>query len=490
MDSDEFRNAAAELNFGKRLPGAIYFFDLGHSDERLPWSLRSIVAELRRRLEIGEQFNVIKLHTGLPKISFLSYPEFFAKPHPSLSSAVVVDLTSGKIRRDEYHSRPNPPILHRKETLLPADHPEYPRFSELTRAEENAGLLNETSRIGFKLNWEQLLVGRKLAIRGHSVVTLDDPNGKTSVTTNFKRPIERHRTAISRSSLSKPMKLVIEFRQLRPGESFFDYGCGLGTDVAAISKLGYTANGWDPAHANTAPIFEADVVNLGFVLNVIEDPAERIDVLLRAWRLSKRLLVVSTLVSGQEAYSDVRCCGDGLLTSRNTFQKFFEPAELQSLIEDAVAVEALPVALGIYFVFRQVPDLQDFLSSRTRRFIDWEGLSRKLGLLKALRARRDPYESHRELLDAFWDAVLTYGRTPTEVEFDRLDEIRTACGSLPEALRLFSSRFGDQTLEAARNRRRDDVLVYVAAARLRKKAPFNQLSERLQRDIRVFRELS
>jgi len=58
------------------------------------------------------------------------------------------------------------------------------------------------------------------------------------------------------------------------------------------------------------------------------------------------LLVVSALVQGSEDYAEFRCCSDGILTSRNTFQKYFEPAELQSLIEDSVKTEAVPAAMG------------------------------------------------------------------------------------------------------------------------------------------------
>lgn len=123
-------------------------------------------------------------------------------------------------------------------------------------------------------------------------------------------------------------RLLLDLAQLRPGETFFDYGCGRGADVAAVRTLGYEAGGWDPAHAPEGPRAEADVVNLGFVINVIEDPAERVEVLLAAWKLARRLLVVSTLVRGQEDYAAFRCCGDGVLTSRHTFQKYFEPAEV------------------------------------------------------------------------------------------------------------------------------------------------------------------
>src|SRR5690606_38855880 len=121
----------------------------------------------------------------------------------------------------------------------------------------------------------------------------------------------------------------------------------------------------------------------------------------------------------------------------------------------------VPVSLGIFFVFRNTEDLQDFLAARSRRFIDWEAISRRLGLFKAFRASRDPYTTHRELLDAFWEALLELGRAPRIEEFDRLPEVRQACGSIPKALALFRERFGETTLDEARARRKEDVLVYV-----------------------------
>jgi hypothetical protein len=124
--------------------------------------------------------------------------------------------------------------------------------------------------------------------------------------------------------------------------------------------MGYAASGWDPDHAPDDQRLPADVVNLGFVLNVIEDPAERVEVLSSAWALARRLLVVATSNPRQEAYSNFQCFGDGVLTSRNTFQKYFEPAEIQSLIEDAIGCEAVPVAMGIYFVFRNVSEATGF----------------------------------------------------------------------------------------------------------------------------------
>jgi DNA phosphorothioation-associated putative methyltransferase len=484
VTSAEYRTALDSLPYGKRLPGAVYLIDPGPEAEAIPSLLRITIAELRKRLEIPGTFNLLKFHTASPKISFLAYPGFEQDPHPALQESIIVDLITGKIRRDDYRGRANLPILHRKETFLPSDHPLFAKFAKLTRAEEAAGLLADGARIGFQLNWQRILAENGFGFKGHQLIRSGEPVAAAPVAP--KKKIHRHRTALVRREISKPVKTLIELGQLRRGDSFFDYGCGHGGDVDAIAKLGHPSHGWDPVHAPDSPKQAAEVVNLGFVLNVIEDPAERVDALLDAWHHTRRVLLVSTLMAGQEAYGDVRTFGDGLLTRRDTFQKFFEPAEIQSLIEDSLHTDAVPVGLGIYLVFRETSDLHDFLASRTRRFIDWESLSRRLGLLKALRSKRDPYDTHRELLDQYWEAVLELGRLPRDNEFDRLAEVRQACGSLPRALQLFIDRFGEPTFAAARQRRKEDLLVFVATAQLRRKIPFNQLSERLQRDLRSF----
>lgn len=481
MELPRIRTAIEQLEYGKKLPSAVYVWD--QNGENLPITLKALVTELRRRLDLGDEFNVLKFHTLQPKVSFLAYPTFWTDAHPALDCSVVVDLASGKVRRDSYAGRENPPILHRKETFLPAGHPERAAFAKLSAAEEAAGLLEDTARIGFRTNWSNLLRARGLEVRGHRLQDEREPTPNEPEQTPV---VQRHLTAIVRSEFSKPVKLLLEFGQLRDGESFFDFGCGLGSDVRGLIQIGRPATGWDPVHAAHTAKTPAEVVNLGFVLNVIESPAERVEVLLSAWSLTRRLLVISTLICGQEAYSDFRCYRDGLLTSRNTFQKYFEPAEIQALVEDSLEVEAVPVAVGIYFVFRNVADTQDFLSRRTQRFIDWDSLSHRLGLRRALRQACDPYETHKELLDAFWSRAVELGRAPRDDEYGRLVEVRAACGSLPKAMDLFFERYGRATFDEARIRKREDTLVYLAAARLRKRVPFSKLSLQLQRDVKSF----
>src|SRR5204863_2254320 len=123
-------------------------------------------------------------------------------------------------------------------------------------------------------------------------------------------------------------------------ETFFDYGCGHGMDVEALQNLGYQASGWDPIFRPNAPKVPAAVVNLGYVLNVIEEPAERIATLREAYSLTKRLLLVSTMVSGQETDAHSRPYRDGFLTKTRTFQKFYVPGELEDLIEQSLDAEA------------------------------------------------------------------------------------------------------------------------------------------------------
>ena len=484
MNLAEYQQAVDDLPFGKRLPTAIYVF--APDESTLPQGLANFVGKLLQRLGLSAAFNILKFSTADFAISFLRYPDFLSIAHPALAESVRVNLATGVVKRTDFSTHSNPPILHRKETFLPPEHPKRSLFSRLTKAEVAAGLYQETSTIGFRENWEQLLREKGFQIRGHSLTELgeqiqDQDEPETPA-------IHRHRTALVRNELSKPVRVALELGLLRESDTFFDYGCGLGSDVVGLNALGLSASGWDPAHFPSETKRSARFVNLGFVLNVIEKPAERVSVLQAAWKLAEGALLVSTMVHGQEEYTTIRPHADGYLTSRGTFQKYFEPAELQALIEHALDAEAFPVGLGIYAIFRDPREAQDWMARRTRRVIDWENLSRRLGFLRPRLQRQavDLYETNKELLDACWQVMLDRGRFPTAAEFPRLEELRVVVGTPRKVHQIFISRYGETTLEAARIQRRDDLLAYLALANFRKKVPLKYMSDRLQADIKTF----
>jgi DNA phosphorothioation-associated putative methyltransferase len=102
--------------------------------------------------------------------------------------------------------------------------------------------------------------------------------------------VERHRTAIRRTALSRPIQLAQECGILTHQETIFDYGCGHGDDVRLLTEGGFSATGWDPLNFDTGAKLSASIVNLGYVLNVIEEPDERRDALLSAWELAQDAL--------------------------------------------------------------------------------------------------------------------------------------------------------------------------------------------------------
>jgi hypothetical protein len=428
----DYQKHLSALKYGKRLPSAIYVFREPDSD--YGQELNQLVAILVTQHQIGPEFNLVKFRTDEFKVSFLSYPDFGEDAHPALRHAITLDLVTGKARHTDYARNFNPPILHRKETFLPVPHPARSDFEALTRLEEVEGLYEHTATIGFKLNWEKLLGEKGLKIQGHELIRGQKQMAAEATPKPF---VDRHKTALTRYDLSKPVKSLLEYGMLKTGDVFFDYGCGQGSDVRGLQGLGHTAEGWDPVHQPEVKKQEADVVNMGYVLNVIEDPAERLSALVDAYRYARRLLVVSGLIQETVDSGRAEQYRDGILTKRNTFQKFFDQQELQQFIEDALECTAVPVSLGIFYVFRNPTDQQDFLSARSRRTIDWTQISARLGLGGPRTMWKALYDSHKELLDGFGKVAMALGRIPEQKDFDRLQEIDELLGSAKRALRAF-----------------------------------------------------
>ena len=181
--------------------------------------------------------------------------------------------------------------------------------------------------------------------------------------------VRRDRTAIARSDLSRPVQLLIGNGVLAPERTFFDFGCGLGDDVRFLKSLGYAANGWDPAHRPDETLRQAAVVNLGYVLNVIERPAERTRALRRAFDLSETCLCVSVLIGSGSYAGEVQTYGDGVLTSRNTFQRYYQQEEVAKYLQEALGIVPIPLEAGVFLIFRRSEDAHAFLLNRLQRSV-------------------------------------------------------------------------------------------------------------------------
>jgi len=83
--------------------------------------------------------------------------------------------------------------------------------------------------------------------------------------------ISRHKTAMTRVNFSRPIQIALSLGLISSGCSVFDYGCGKGDDLRGLNSSGITCSGWDPIYRPEGEKKEADVVNLGYVINVIED---------------------------------------------------------------------------------------------------------------------------------------------------------------------------------------------------------------------------
>ncbi|MBN2887443.1 MAG: DNA phosphorothioation-associated putative methyltransferase [Chromatiaceae bacterium] len=451
-------------------------------------------AERFAGLERGRDYTLARLDQEGPSVALLHYPDFAEAAFPALRESWLVDLERETLAYRTYAESLNPPILHRQELLLAPEHPRRAQCEALTAACESLGLFDETTRIGYRRQWLALVRERGYRIEGFELLPLGNLEEGAPETSEEETPLwghwaaARQRTALARSNFSAPVQCLARHGFLDGQWRLFDYGCGRGDDVRGLRENGLEASGWDPYFAPDDPVQSAEIVNLGFVINVIEDRAERLEALTRAWSLAERLLVVSVMLANPQ---DPRGepFRDGVMTQRGTFQKYFSSTEIRVFLQQALDEMPIPVAPGVLYVFRDKEAEQRFLLARTRR------RTRTLSPLRPRApaepsARRDRLAERiaacREPLDRLWATWLSLGRPPEASEVEELERLRETFGSLPKALRILAEEHDPEELERARAARRDDLAVYFALLQFERRRPYSHLDAGLQRDIRAF----
>ena len=174
----------------------------------------------------------------------------------------------------------------------------------------------------------------------------------------------RRKTAIVRTDYSRPIRIALTDGLIDPTTTVFDYGCGLGDDVRHLGLRGIPSWGWDPEHRREGVPAAARIVNLGYVVNVIEDVNERVECLKRAWSFAQRTLIVSARLATDTAdLKPAGAYGDGVVTSIGTFQKFYEQGEFKDWLDEHLPEPAVPAGPGVFYVFREATDRIGFLAS-------------------------------------------------------------------------------------------------------------------------------
>ncbi len=479
MNAEQFNALIKTVKIGK-LVGNARYLHINVFSEITP-ELKDFILLIANALKIPhDDWNIVKLHTQQYRLSYLNYPHFYQDSYPALHQSITVDLENKTQKVANYSQSENVPILHRKELFISTTDEHYNEFVDITKEGEVAGLYENSRIIGFKKSWERIIKQKGYELVDgrlfRATVVLNADNNKTK--------IDRHKTAIQRQGLSTPMKALAKYNYLNGDYTVFDYGCGLGDDLIELEAHGIDAAGWDPKHRLEVDRFPCDLVNIGFVINVIEDREERIEAIQLAFELTEKLLVVSAMIAGEAHIQKFTPYKDGVITSLNTFQKYYSQSELQSFIENTLDENAIAVGPGIFFIFKDKLEEQLFLANRQKRHHNWKQITtrptsskEKFGLV---------YAENEQLFNDFWHTCLALGRIPANDEFERADKLKQLVGSHSKVFTLLNSLFENNEFEAAEHYRKEDLLVYFALSQFEKRKPYIQLPDQLQRDVKAF----
>ncbi|MBT4129403.1 MAG: DNA phosphorothioation-associated putative methyltransferase [Candidatus Marinimicrobia bacterium] len=458
--------------------------------ESLPKALRQTIASVAGNGTI--EFNIVRVDKN-STVALLNYSNIEQDAFPQLISSCLINIESQDFVLRDFSNSINPPILHRKELLLDPAHNYYEKYYRLTKACEEIGLFDNPTKIGFQKQWLRLIYDAGYQLDGHDLIPLANSDSLT-IEGGFEEVIHewkaaRHLTALTRYGFSAPVQSLMRYGFLSGKYTLFDYGCGRGSDVKGLSDNDLSVSGWDPYYAPDAPKTCADIVNLGFVINVIESVDERAEALIDAYSFADKLLVVSVMLENSNRASG-ESFNDGVITKRGTFQKYFTQGEIKYFIETALAVEAIAVAPGIHYVFSNKDEEQRFLSSRYRgrsaRLRSPSPLTKEKKAQNELAKDNERYERHKEPLDRLWLQWLSLGRRPDKSECTDLLVLAEGFGTFNKALRFIEGRNDPKLIEAVEQSRIEDIQVYFALNQFQQRAAYKHMEAGLQRDIKIF----
>lgn len=144
--------------------------------------------------------------------------------------------------------------------------------------------------------------------------------------------VESWKTAIRRNKLSKPVQI---YKSELKGK-ILNYGSGHGEDTELLNLEGFEVCNYDKYFNSNADMnIQYDTIICNYVLNVIPTIDERAEVLEHINKLLKYDGFAYITVRHPSELKNIKSSdiyNDGIITSKNTFQKFYDQQELVDFV--------------------------------------------------------------------------------------------------------------------------------------------------------------
>ncbi len=117
-----------------------------------------------------DDMNIVKLHRFSGKVSYLSCDDFEREAHPAITSTVKLSLRTLRLDYFDHSESENPLLLDQKEIMVVGEHPSRSKFERLSKQEFNHRLLDESTDMRSRRQWQESLGMLGFHLRGHRLV--------------------------------------------------------------------------------------------------------------------------------------------------------------------------------------------------------------------------------------------------------------------------------------------------------------------------------
>jgi SAM-dependent methyltransferase len=242
----------------------------------------------------------------------------------------------------------NPPVLHRVEEFVGANHPSRTKFARLTWTKEAKGPPTHPSYIGTRNGWCHALANKGLAFIGHRLVKAKSAESADSDWSRATRAFyEQRASEYAASTLNAPMEPILSaFAARMPVDAkVIDLGCGAGRDLALFRARGLNPVGLDYsialallAHRHSgAPVVVGDIRRLPVVSGVFHGAwaAASLLHLRRAENLAALAEVRRVLRPKGLLFTSMKRGSGEEQDQHGRWFSYFEPEEWTSCLEEA-----------------------------------------------------------------------------------------------------------------------------------------------------------